>query len=177
MSTRLTVLRVIAVASFLLVAMACQAAEIGFIHSERIRVEYSGAREINNQLQASLNDWRSQAQDLEAEIQSMLGELDSQRLMLSPEAVREKEQAVQQKQLEYESFLNDVWGTGGLAARREAELWQPVFERINAILTEIGEAGEYDMIFDAAGGTVVYAAPGSDLTEQVLEKLNDTTTE
>jgi len=159
----------------MLLASACPAADIGFIHSERIRVEYNGARDIDNQLQASVNDWRAQARDLETEIQSLLGELESQRLLLSQDAVREKEQVVQQKQLEYESFLNDVWGVGGLAARREAELWQPVIERINAILTEIGEAGEYDMIFDAAGGTIVYAAPGADLTDQVLERLNGTT--
>ncbi len=162
-------------AAVLLVAAVCPAAEIGFIHSERIRVEYTGARDIDNQLQASVNDWRAQARDVETAIQSLLGELESQRLLLSQAAVREKEQAVQQKQLEYESFLNDVWGVGGLAARREAELWQPVIERINTILKVIGETGEYDMIFDAAGGTIVYAAPGTDLTDQVLERLNGTT--
>ena len=156
-------------------AVICSAADIAFIHSERIRAEYTGARDIDNQLQVSINDWRTQARELEAGIQSLLSELESQRLLLSPDAVREKEQTIQQKQVEYESFLNDVWGVGGLAARREAELWQPVIERINTILGEIGAAGEYDMIFDAAGGTIVYAAPGVDLTDQVLEQLNGAT--
>ncbi len=175
MLKRMTILLGVTLAVMMAAASVCSAADIAFIHSERIRVEYTGARDIDNQLQASVNDWRAQARDLETGIQSMLGELDSQRLLLSQEAVREKEQAVQQKQMEYESFLNDVWGVGGLAARREAELWQPIIERINVILSDIGAAGEYDMIFDAAGGTIVYAAPGADLTDQVLEQLNGTT--
>jgi len=172
---RTTTLLGLTLAVMMVAASVCSAADIAFIHSERIRVEYTGARDIENQLQASVNDWRTQARDLETAVQSMASELDSQRLLLSQEAVSEKEQAIQQKQAEYESFLNDVWGAGGLAARREAELWQPVIDRINAILSDIGAAGEYDMIFDAAGGTIVYAAPGVDLTDQVLEQLNGST--
>jgi outer membrane protein len=145
---------------------------IGYINSEQLRHDYVGARDLDGQLEASIADWRSQARDKEAEIDKLMTELESQRLLLSDEAAGEKQAAIQQKQAAFEEFLNSVWGVGGLAAQREAELWQPVFDRVNAILEEIGAEGDYQMIFDAARGTIVYADPMTDLTQQVLDKLN-----
>ncbi len=151
------------------------AGDLAYVHSERIRIEYDGARDIDNQLQASVNDWKAQAREMETEIRALVTEFESQQLLLSNEALMEKQQAIQEQQLAYESFLNDVWGVSGLAARREAELWLPVIERINVILQEIGSEGEYDMIFDAAMGSIVYAAPGTDLTQHVIDTLNGDT--
>ncbi len=156
-------------------SMTSAAGDLAYIHSERIRLEYDGARDIDNQLQASVNDWKVQAREMESGIQALMMELESQRLLLSNEASAEKQQAIQERQLAYESFLNEIWGMSGSAARREAELWMPVIERINAIIQKIGSEGEYDMIFDASMGSIVYAPPGIDLTQQVIDALNGDT--
>jgi outer membrane protein len=147
---------------------------VGYINSDQLRREYVGARDLDAQLEASVADWRTQAREKEQEIEGLVSELQNQRLLLSEEAAGEKEMAIRQKQLEFEEFLNSVWGAGGLAAQREAELWQPIFDRINGILEEIGAEGEYVMIFDAARIGIVYAAPSTDLTQQVLDSLNRT---
>ena len=52
-------------------------------------------------------------------------------------------------------------------------MWQPVFDKINIILEEIGKSGDFTMIFDSARMGIVYAAPTTDLTDQVLERLNE----
>ena len=148
------------------------AEEIGYISSDRIRAEYGGTLDIESQLEESLSEWRSQAQEMESEIEEMILELESQELMLSEEAAAEKRQTIESKRMEYESFVNEVWGPSGLAAQREVELWQPVFDKINGILEEIGQNGDYVMIFDSARMGIVYAAPGADLTQQVLDRLN-----
>ncbi len=109
---------------------------------------------------------------MEKEIDALAAELQNQRLLLSDDAAKAKEQAIRDKQAAFESYLNDVWGVSGLAARREAELWQPVFDRATAIIEEIGAEGGYVMIFDAAQMGIVYAAPSTDLTQQVLDRLN-----
>jgi outer membrane protein len=152
---------------------ARSAGDVAYINSEQLRAEYVGARDLDGQFEASLTDWRNRAREMESEIEQLISELESQRLLLSDEAASEKETAIQQKQTEFEAYLNEVWGQGGLAAQREAELWQPVFDRINAILEEIGAEGEYQMIFDAARMGIVYADPDTDLTQQVLDMLNE----
>jgi Skp family chaperone for outer membrane proteins len=154
-------------------AVGARCAEaMGYINSEQLRRDYVGARDLDAQLEASIADWRAQAREKQKEIDGLQSELQNQRLLLSDEAAADKAATIEQKQAEFEDFLNSVWGVGGLAAQREAELWQPVFDKINEILDEIGTEGEYQMIFDAAHGNIVYAAPSTDLTEQVLEKLN-----
>ena len=44
---------------------------MAYIDSERIRVEYEGARDIQNQLEASVADWRTQAREMESEVEAM----------------------------------------------------------------------------------------------------------
>lgn len=154
---------------------ASAAEKFAYINSDQVRAEYQGVKDIESQLGASLSDWKGQARDMETAIDVALKELDNQKLLLSPEAAKEKETAIQGKQAEYERFVNDVWGSGGLAAKRELELWQPVFDRINAILKDLGTQGGYTMIFDAAQGGIVYAAPTTDITQEVIDKLNGTT--
>jgi outer membrane protein len=171
-------LAILAIA-LLLVGLAGSAAfaedKIGYINSERIRFEYTGARDIETQLEASVADWRAQAREMESEVETLINELQSQRLLLSDEAARQKETVIQEKQVAFEGFLNEVWGVSGLAARKEAELWQPVFDRINAIISELGVDGDYTMIFDAAQMGIVYAGPGTDLTAEIVGRLNGET--
>jgi outer membrane protein len=166
---------VVPLAALLLVVLAaCAGAEdkIAYVNSEQIRTEYKGAKDIDGQLEASVADWRSKAREMEKEIDTLAAELQNQRLLLSDDAAKAKEQAIRDKQAAFESYLNDVWGVSGLAARREAELWQPVFDQATAIIEEIGAEGGYVMILDAAQMGIVYAAPSTDLTQQVLDRLN-----
>lgn len=165
------------VATALLLSLPVGAAErVGYINSEKILTEYEGAKDIESQITASESDWREQARTMESEVQDMILELQNQELLLSEAAINEKRELIQQKRLEYESFVNEVWGTGGLAMRRATELWQPVTDRINVILKEIGEEDGYLMILDAAGAApgsvIVYADPSADLTDEVISRLN-----
>ena len=53
-----------------------------------------------------------------------------------------------------------------------AELTQPIIEKMNLVLNELGENEGYDIIFDVAPGGIVYADEGFDLTDRVLDGLN-----
>jgi len=164
---------VLALLGLLACAATAQSADkVGYVNSERIRAEYKGARDIDGQLETSVSDWRTQARAMEKELDTLASELENQRLLLSDEAAQQKEQAIREKQGAFESFLNDVWGMNGLAAKKEVELWQPVFDRVTAIISEIGAESGYQMIFDAAQMGIVYAEPSTDLTQQVLDRLN-----
>jgi outer membrane protein len=169
---------VVAAAALALAALSARAdaaEKLGYVNSDQIRAAYKGAKDIDGQLEASVADWRTRAKEMEKEIDALIAELQNQRLLLSEDAAKAREQTIAEKRAAFESYLNEVWGVSGLAARREAELWQPVFDRATAIIDEIGAEGEYAMIFDAAQMGIVYAAPATDLTQQVLDRLNNET--
>jgi len=52
------------------------------------------------------------------------------------------------------------------------EFSRPIIEKINALISRIGEEEGYDFIFDASSGSLVHALPKYDITQQVIEELN-----
>ena len=58
-------------------------------------------------------------------------------------------------------------------AKRKSELLSGVLETVNKQIEAIGEAEGYDLIIDAANGTVVYARDPDDLTDKLLRKLKE----
>ena len=146
--------------------------KIGYIDSNRILAEYKGTKDLEAQYNKVINEWQKKADKMKKEILDMQSELQSQSLLLSEDAKMRKMEELQTKQQEYEQFLQDIWGANGKAKQKNEEIMKPLIEKINAILQNIGKDENYTIIFDIAGGSVVYTQDGLDLTEKVLNELN-----
>lgn len=146
--------------------------KIGYIDSVRILAQYEVAEEAQQTLDKELKAWEEEAEQMHQEIRSMAEALESQRLMLSETKLTEKSTELQQKQLEYERFVQSIWGQEGRAVQRNVELTKPIIEKVNQVLARIGEEDEYDVILDAANGSIAYGKADLDLTDRVIEELN-----
>ncbi len=152
--------------------LAGEELKVGYIDSGRILEEYMGTEELVRQFDKEVADWREKATTLRSEIDGLLAELRSQELMLSEEAKTKKMEEVAQKEKEYQSFVQEIWGPEGKAVKRRDELTKPIVEKIDRILERLGGEEGYAMIFDISEGSVVYAKEGLDLTDVVLGELN-----
>ena len=47
------------------------------------------------------------------------------------------------------------------------------FEEVNQVIEEIGEESEFQIIIDAANGSIVYAKDPDDLNDQLIRRLQD----
>lgn len=146
--------------------------KMGYIDSQRILEGYRGAAEITQELNTVLQNWEKEAIILKQEIEQMMQEYESQAVMLSEKAREEKHAAIEEKQREYQEFIQRIWGAGGEAEMRQRKVMQPFIDRINEIITEIGEKEGYAMVFDIASMGVVYANGELDLTQRILDELN-----
>ncbi len=168
---------IVAVASFCLLAASTIAhskeLKIGYIDSGRILAGSKEYAEAQKKLEELKTEWQKQAAAKEEEIRKLQEELERQRLLLSPDTERKKEEEIRAKYEEYREFVDSILSpeTGKLAQKTQ-ELSKPIYDKINAILERIGEEEDYDIIFDAFPQTIVYAKPEYDLTEKVLEELN-----
>ena len=90
---------------------------------------------------------------------------------ISEEKLAERKLTLEQKFKEYQQYMNDVFGDEGEAARRNRELTQPIVEKINGVIAKLAEEEGYTIVFDAAQGNIVYAKKEMDLTDMVLERL------
>jgi outer membrane protein len=152
-------------------AKAADELKLGFIDSARIFQEYEGAKDAQQILERESREWEEKAEGLKADFTAAAEELESQRLMLSEDRLKERETKVKNLQQQYEDYVSSIWGTDGRVAQRNEELTKPIIDKVNEILHKICTEEGYSLVLDAAGGTIVYGLPALDLTDRVLEAL------
>jgi outer membrane protein len=147
--------------------------KIGYIHSQRILSEFQESVEAQRTLDEEQKQWVDEAKQMELEITALEEEFENQSLLVSEEKKAERMQEIQAKYLEYQRFQQEIWGDTGRLYQRNQELTKPLIDKVNAVIQKLGEEGDYDIIFDAAVGNIVYAKDDYDMTDLVLEDLND----
>lgn len=142
--------------------------KFAYVDTRRVIAEAPGAAEAQATFEQEIEAFQTELTGLESELQSMFDDYERQQVTLSPEARRERQDAIRSKQNEYQQRVQQMEMR---AAQRQTELVEPIMERIQAVLSEIQRSEGYAFIFDAAAGAVVAADPSLDLTDQVLSRL------
>ena len=149
-------------------AVEAQTLKLGYINSQQIFQNAPGAEEANAAFQTDLASFEAEAQQLQDELIGMQQQLEQQQLTLSPEAKRNREQQISQRATEAQDRMAQL---DQLANTRRAELVQPVMDRINEVIEQIREEGNYALILDTASGSIIAADPTLDLTDEVIRRL------
>ena len=147
--------------------------KIGYIDSEKILNESQDYKDAKKILDDEEKEHSRKGRQMELDIMNLEEEIEAQSLMWSEEKKLEKQQEHQQKYLEYQQFLQEIWGQQGKLYQRNLELSKPIIDKINDIIQRIGEEDSYDLIIDAGMGTLVYAKPDYDLTDRIIEELKN----
>lgn len=158
---------VIAAASFSQAEM-----KFGYINSEAIFAEYEGTKAAQERFNKEVAVWEQDASKKQQEIKDLKEQIDKQSLLLSNERKKVLEDSLNQKMANYQKFLQDKFGQKGEALVKNEELTKPIIEKINKIIEKIAKDENYDYIFDARAGGIVYAKKVYDLNQRVLEALN-----
>src|SRR5262245_16948957 len=155
-------------------AMPALAAEtrIGFIDSAKIFREYRLAQEAQQQFDRQVQNWRNEAAEKEKVVTQLRTELRDQAPILSALKRQEKEEALQKAIQEYETFIQDVWGTSGRAQQENERTTRQVVDQIRAVVEKIAGDKGLDIVLDAASGSIIYADRSLDLSAEVVAQLN-----
>ena len=146
--------------------------KVGYINSDVILVKYEGAKEAADKLNKEVAKWEQEASKRQNDLKELKDRIDKQSLLLSAERKKELEDSLQQKYAQYQQFLQEKFGQKGEAYSKNEELSKPIVEKVNKIIEKIAKEENYDFIFDAHSGGIVYAMPKYDLTDRVLMLLN-----
>jgi outer membrane protein len=151
-------------------AIALAQQKIGFVNATVIFEQYSGAREAQDAYQKELDDLNQQVSKMEEELRALADTLEARKYLFSEERLKEKRMELERKQNEYVSFRQDAEQR---AAQRNDELSRPIVEAIEAATKKIAEQEGFDLVVDAGPGIVVYSKPELDLTDKVLQSLEE----
>ena len=146
--------------------------KLGYINSEAIFAEYEGTKEAQTKFNNEVAKWEQEATKKQQEIKDLKEQIDKQSLLLSAERKKALEDSLNQKMVNYQKFLQDKFGQKGEALEKNEELTKPIIEKINKIIEKIAKEENYDYIFDARSGGIVFAKKAYDLNQRVLEALN-----
>jgi len=159
----------------LFLAFPAMAQKLAYVQSQRILSEYQEYVDAQNKLNKIRNDYDTQYQNMLKEYNDLLQEIDSQSLLLSPEKKQEKQREAQEKATNIEKFKYDKLGPQGEFYKKTMELTKPIIDKINKLISKIGDEEGYDFIFDASSGALLHALPKYDITDQVIAELNKET--
>lgn len=157
----------------LLLAISGYAAEgkVAFVNAGSIFEQYSGAKEAQQAYEKEMADLNQQVEKMESDLKAFADTLEARKYLFSEERLREKQAELDQKQQEYIRFRQDAEAK---AARRNEELTKPIIEAIEQAAKQIADKEGFDLVLDASAGIVVYSKPESDLTDRVLQALEET---
>jgi len=158
-------------AALLGAAPASAQARLGFIDSSRIFQEYKPAQEAQAQFDRQVQGWRSELAEKEKTVNALRAELRDQGPILSALRRQEKEEGLQRAVSDYERFIQEVWGPQGKAAQENDRATAEIVTQIRSAVEKVAQDKQVDLVFDAAGGAIVWGSRTLDLTNEVLAEL------
>lgn len=162
---------------FLVVACCATSAsaqlKIGYIDSEVLKERLPEFRDAQRTLDQLRQDYENQAKDREAKLLRLQEDFQRQELLLSEAKKAELQAEFNTKGQQLEQFIQEKFGPEGELMRKNVELSEPIFKKINDAIQGMAEEKGYDFIFDAAAPSsgLVFAKEEYDLTESLLELM------
>jgi len=141
--------------------------KLGYVDLNRALNEVNAGKNAKAKLEADGKAKKQKLEILQNELKKMKGVIEKQRLILSAEALREKEMQFQQKFVELQKktleFEKDF-------VQKESNYIKPISEKMQKVIQQIGQQGGYTMIVPRE--MALYSLPGTDITSQVIAKFN-----
>lgn len=131
--------------------------------------KYESAQE---QLDIIAKEWQDEIDNLYSEIEKLYKEYEVEKVLLSDELKRKREEEILAKEREVKALQKKYFGKNGELFKKRQELIKPIQDEVFNAVKEIGEKSNYAVIFDVASGMgILYNDPKYDKSDEVLEKL------
>lgn len=146
------------------------AQKFGHINSTQIIVALPEVKAADSQLEAYqkqlLDKGQSMVQEFETAYKAYgekanAGELSGIQMQQEEARLTQKQQEIQKYEVEVQQMI----------AQKRAEVYQPILDKIQKVVQDIGKEMGYTMIFDSGSGGLVYVQESDDLMPVVKERL------
>ena len=144
--------------------------KVGYVSSDRIRLEYEEFKESESQLQLEFQKVQFEYQEMIRELDSLKQGFESQRLMSSSDWRNEKEQDIKDKEIAIQNFQERKVGPQGDLVKKQSQMEYELISKVKKAVDNVAIEKGYDFIFDGSI-SLLYGKPTHDLTDDVLHEL------
>lgn len=155
-----------------LCSFAGNAQKFALIDMEYILKNIPAYEMTNEQLSQVSKKWQNEVEAIQQEAQNMYKTYQSDLVFLSAEMKTKREEAIVKKEQEAQDLKRKYFGPDGELYKKRQSLIQPIQDEIYNAVKEISEDKGYQMVMDrASAGSIIYASPKIDISNEVLIKL------
>lgn len=164
--------KIIILSAILLTVFGLQAQKFAFVDTDYILKSIPTYESAQEQLEIMSSDWQDEIESKYSEIEKLYKEFQAEKVLLTEEMKQAREEEIIQKEREVKELQKKYFGPEGELFKKRQELIKPIQDDIFNAIKEIAIDGNYDVIFDASGGTnMLYSDPKYDKSDLVLERL------
>ncbi len=142
---------------------------IGFIDVRKIMIRSEAGRKASLEFKKTFEKEKVVIQEKETEMKKLREELEKQRLILTPDAVKEKEITYQKKFRDYQRLVKD---SNEELKLKDQELSRKLIPEILKIVNAIGKKEKYTLILDISTQGVAYHSKENNITEKVIKEFD-----
>ena len=155
-------------------AIFAETDKIAYIDTDRIMMESPETQEAQTVLLNERQKWEQEIMELDTEIEQLYADYESKKMILTASGKQEAENKIMELQQQRQARVEEIFGENGKFVQKQAELLEPILNKLKVVIEKVAVENNYSVIFDAAAGGLLYAKPSLDITELVLEELENT---
>jgi len=147
-------------------------AKIGFVNSQKLLPQAPGFSDAQQTIETEQEGVKAQEQRMSDSLQAMVAEYQKAQPTLTPQQRQTREAALRAKQQEYQQRATAMEAR---ASQHQADLIQPIMDRIRGIIEQMRVEMGYAAIFDAGSqsGVVVAMDTTLDITDKVIARVKE----
>lgn len=140
--------------------------KVACVDFNRALNEVADGKRAKARLKDEFKEKQQQLDRFQKELVEMRAQLDRDRLIISQEALSQKEEKYRQKfselQQRLEGFKKEI-------SAKEAELTGDILGRLKSIVKDVGAKEGYALILEKSQEVLLYSPEGSDVTDRVIQ--------
>lgn len=142
--------------------------KIGIIDIQQALMASEEAQQFMETAQSELETDQNEVNTLQQQIRELQEQMQKDAEVMSPSEQRRRQKEIEDKQIDYRFLVNKLQKA---VQDRQQELMQQMGPKLEAVIKDLVEAEDYDLILQR--GDLVYAAAEHSITRRVTEKLNE----
>lgn len=158
--------------AFLAMALAGFTQRYAIVDTRYILEKIPEYKAANQMLEQTADIWQKEIDIKQSDLDKMYRELDAERVMLSPELLKKREDEIFNKEKEVREMQRRRFGYEGDYFRKKQELVKPIQDKVYTAIQKMATERMFDFVLDKSEGiTVIFADPKLDRSDDILKML------
>ncbi len=152
---------------------AQQNMRIGYVDMDYILQNVPEYQEASAQLDARVEEWKTEAEEKLRKVETMKKELNNERALLTNELIEERKEEIAFEEANAREYQQNRFGPNGDYLIQKKQLIRPIQDQVFTAVQEIAKNRNLDFVFDQTSETgMIYANKQFDVSDQVLRSIN-----